>query len=199
MALADYGFGTTLNATENDAPHVMSLDRSNTRSGYRLSQSAAAAGAQTRVGRAALSTVMALTGVFLMMSGDKIVSAEATGAWLLYPIGLYLVLAGMVWLVALSRRPQELLVDKKGRAFHIVKCNWRGQEKSRQTIRFEEVVKLTMIDHLASLDMRANTMKWDMGRIDVTWQQNKVTPMITGDVAELEPLLGNLRREVGMG
>ncbi|MDA8747485.1 hypothetical protein N9M66_04665 [Litoreibacter sp.] len=199
MALADYGFETTFEATQEDQLPVLSLDKTNIRNGYALRPSRAAAGIQARLGRILLSAVMAATGVFLMTSGETVVSAEASGAALLLPIGAYLLVSAILWVFVLARRPQELAVDQRGRAFHLIKCNLHGEERSRQTIRFEEVVKITMIDHLASLDMRANAMNWDMGRIDVTWRQDKVTAMITGDVAELEPLLQSLRREVGLG
>lgn len=198
MALADYGFETTFEATHEEPLPVLSLDQSKTRSGYAIRPSAAASGVQARLGRMVLSVAMAGAGLFLITSGERVLSADAVGASLILPIGIYLVFSAVVWLAALARRPQELEIDQRGRAFHLIKRNLRGDEKSRQTIRFEEVVKIAMIDHLASLDMRANAMNWDMGRIDVTWRQDKVTPMITGDVAELEPLLQSLRREVGM-
>ncbi|WP_298292111.1 hypothetical protein [uncultured Litoreibacter sp.] len=198
MALADYGFDATFEASENESPIVLSLDESTTRTGYAVRASQAAAGLKARYSRIILSAAMSGTGLFLMIAGGSIVADGAKGAWLLTPIAIYLFLAGLVWLSALLRRPQELNVDHKGRCFHLIKRGLRGAEVGRQTIRFEEVVKISLIDHLASLDMRASAMNWDMGRIDVTWRQNTVTPMITGDVAELEPLLRRLRREVGM-
>lgn len=198
MALADFGFEARIDTAHEEQLPVLSLDQSKTRNGYEVAPSIAASGVRARLGRMVLSVAMAGTGLFLMISGESILSADATGGGLLFPIGAYLLLSAFVWLCALSRRPQELRVDQRGRAFHLIKRGLRGEEKSRQTIRFEEVVKISMMDHLASLDMRANAMNWDMGRIDVTWRQNKVTPMITGDVAELEVLLHSLRREVGM-
>ncbi len=198
MALADYGFDTTFEGTVEEAPISLSLDEKTTRTGYRVRASDAAAGLKARISRIILSTALSATGLYLLFKGGSIVSADATGAWLLTPIALYLMASGLFWMMTLLRRPQELQVDQRGRCFHLIKRNLRGQERKRETIRFEEVVKINLIDNLPSLDMRASSMNWNMGRIDITWRQTQVLPMVSGDVAELEPLLRRLRREVGM-
>lgn len=198
MALADYGFDMTFEASVEEAPIVLSLDETATRNGYAIRASDAAAGLKARFSRIVLSTVIAATGLFLLVQGKSLISADAMGAWLMTPIALYLIISGLIWVAALLRRPQELVIDHKCRCFHMINRNLFGNESGRQTVRFEEVAKIEMVDTLTALDMRASAMNWDMGRIDVTWRQDKLTPMITGDVAELEPLLRRLRREVGM-
>ncbi|MEM9581889.1 MAG: hypothetical protein AAGA08_02135 [Pseudomonadota bacterium] len=199
MALADYGFDTTISEVAPEQLPPKSLKRTKTRAGYMISPSATAAGVRARMGRLVVSAFMVASGITLVAFGDDLASAHAFGGWLLFPIGVYLSVTGLFWMSKLMRSPQVLKVDQKGRAFHLIKRNWRGEERSRKTIRFEEVGKITLVENLATFDMRANALNWDLGRIDLTWRQNKVTPLISGDLAELEPLLLNLRSEAGLG
>lgn len=198
MALADYGFETTFEGSIEDAPFTLSLEEAATRKGYVVRPSAAASGLKSRIYRMVMASLLASIGSYLLVQGDTLVSPDTVGGWLLAPIGLYLIASGLFWMTTLLRRQQELEINHRDRCFHLIKRDLRGQEANRQTIRFEEVVKISMIDDLAALDMRASALNWAMGRIDITWRQNKVTPLVVGDVAELEPLLKRLRREVGM-
>jgi hypothetical protein len=65
-------------------------------------------------------------------------------------------------------------------------------------VRFEEGARIEMVDRVRGYDMSADANGWTLARLEVIWQGDRVTPMMTGEIGEIEALLGQLRREVGM-
>lgn len=198
MALADYGYDTSVNGGVISDTHVLSLKTETTRKGYAISASDAANGPWQRIVQCVLCAMMVTAGTVLMGAASVLVTPGSIGLWLLPAIGVYVFVTGVIWLARLSRRQIALHVDHGARAFHLVRRSLLGTERNRQTIRFEEIVKISLVDGLRATDMKARRMNWDMARIDVTWRQSKVTEILAGDAAELETLVARLRREVGM-
>lgn len=195
MAITDFGFG---GAQLEEHHHVASLELLPRRGGMHIRPSEAAAGFRNKLVRLVLSSVTLGVGAALFVGRDALNGFEIAGLNLFGPLGLYLMVAALIWITALLRRPMELLVDSRDRVIHLVRFGWTGAERSRQTIRFEEIKGIELIDHVPTLDMRAQSMNWDMGRLDVHWQKSRVNALVTGDVAELEVLLTSLRRDVGL-
>lgn len=198
MALADYGYGTSAGRGKAHSPDILSLTTKPTRKGYAIYASDAANGVWLRIMQSALCAAMVMAGTVLMVAAAALVSPGSIGLWLLPAIGLYLFATGIIWQARLWCRQVSLHVDQNARAFHLVRRNALGAERARQTIRFEEVTKISMVDGLPAADMRAGRMNWNMARIDIKWRKTNVARTITGDLAEIEPLLVRLRREVGM-
>lgn len=193
MTIADFGYDA-----HQGEPVGRSLDVTRGRGGYTVHPSLAAFNLRSRMIRAGLSAATISVGAVLALGGKSLVAVSGLGASLMVPLGVYLVIAGLFWLSVLLRRPQELIVDKSNRVFHIVKPTLAGAQRSRETIRFEEVAKIAMVDRVKTFDMSADAKGWEMARLDVIWQGDRVSSMITGDINEVEPLLIQLRREVGM-
>lgn len=198
MAFADYGSGTNVEGPANTDRSVLSLRTDLTRKGYAICASDAADSLARRAAQIVVCGVVAATGMGLMWNAASMVSRGSVGAWLLPAIGAYLSVTALVWLIRLLRGRAELRVDKGARALHLLRRGFAGAERGRQTIRFEEIAKITLVDGLPSRDMQAHARNWSMARIDVTWQGGKCRTVITGDVDELEPLAAKLRREVGL-
>ena len=198
MALTDYGYGTSAGRGITHSPDILSLTTKPTRKGYAIYASDAANGVWLRMMQSVLCAAMVMAGIVLMAAAPALVSPGSIGLTVLPVLGLYLFATGIIWQARLWRRQVSLHVDQAARAFHLVRRNAMGAERARQTIRFEEVTKISLVDGLPAADMRADRMNWDMARIDIKWRGTNVARTITGDLAELEPLLIRLRREVGM-
>jgi hypothetical protein len=192
MTLADFGFGPQQNTAQR------SLDVARRRGTYTVRPSLAAFDLKSRIIRAAISAATIGIGTVLVVSGKTILGVSGPGGALIVPMGVYMIMAGLFWLYMLLRRPPELVVDTPNRAFHIIKPSLLGHARARETVRFEEVARIEMVDRVRGYDMSADANGWTLARLEVIWQGDRVTPMMTGEIGEIEALLGQLRREVGM-
>ncbi len=183
MALVDFGYSGKV---KDSSEAVLSLETEASRGGYFVRRSVAATKGRFRL--AGLAVIAGLSAVaFGALAADQIVTLAAVAG------GLASVALGTR---AMVRRPVELEVDRRGRAFHLVRRSPSGHPRRTKTVRFEEVIDLEMVDRLSPLDAPAAALSWDMGRIELTWQRGRKLALICGDVSELEPLLGGMRREL---
>ena len=194
MAISDFGYG----GAAKDDGHVPSLETLPYRGGMHIRPSDLSAGFRGKLLRLVLSSATFGMGLVLYLGRDAVVAADAPGAQFIGPIGLYMMVAAVVWVTALLRRPKELIVDGRNRVLHLVRVGWAGAERSRRTIRFEEIRGIELIDHVPTLDMQAHSLNWNMGRIDVKWQKSRTDALLVGDVTELEDIAVSLRRSVGL-
>lgn len=187
MALADFGFSTKIKDASG-APRN-SLETETCRSGYIVRPSAAVARISSKLAGAAIA------------SGLGLVATVAFDVFAIHDVGTLAVSVCGLALMAIGaktmlRRPNELEIDRKGRAFHVLSRSLSGLTRRRKTIRFEEVCDIEMIDRLSPLDTSAAAFNWDMGRIELTWRGGRKLALICGDVSELEPILGRVRGEL---
>lgn len=192
MALVENWYGTSGVSSEDDT-FSLSLQSKAVRKGYLVKPTLTFANPSGRTVKIAIGLAcLACAGMLVTTAGQFAMS------WLLISVGIYLACCGVFW-VAMSLRPTlEVQVDRKNRVFHLIRRTMHGIECRRQIVRFEEVLKIAIVDTPNGFDMLARKMRWNIGRIDMTWRKSLVSPVIEGDLAELEQLLKRLRREIGM-
>ena len=195
MTLVDFENAPSFAKVQKYAP---SVETRPSRNGYVVRVSDAANGMWARTFKRVVCYLMGVMGALLMVSAPLLVAQDSFGLWLLPAIGAYAIVASCVSLCRISRLQTELYVDQAKRTLSLVKRGIAGRQARNQTIRFEEISKLELIDGLASSDMLAAKMNWTVARLQVVWQNRKVTPIIMGDADELEVLMTRLRKDVGI-
>lgn len=184
MALADFGYLGKVKTGSEAARRSLEMETS--RGGYIVRRSGAVARGRFRLAGLAVMAGLGAATLGALAAGQMAALAGMGGGLALTALGV----------TALLRRPGALEVDQRGRAFHLLRRTIYGHMARCKTIRFEEVIDIEMVDRLSPLDAPAAALSWDMGRIELTWQRGRKLALICGDVSELEPLLGRVRREL---
>jgi hypothetical protein len=184
MALADFGFSAKIKS-ETETTRS-SLETETSRGGYIVRRSAAVAQVSRKLAGAAFASGLGLAAFGAFGAGNVLTLAAVSAGLALMALGAKKML----------RRPRELEIDRRGRAFHLLSRSLSGHPTRHKTIRFEEVCEIELVDRLSPLDAPAAGLSWDMGRIELTWREGRKQALICGDVSELEPLLSRMRGEL---
>ncbi len=137
-------------------------------------------------------SLIAAGGMVWTLSDASFSGAEPATVKALLSSSLYIVAAALFLSSSVSNLPGHVDIDLRDR---ILRLTHGRPLKRARVIRFEEIVRLEVIEGAKMADLNLLVSRMDYGRIVVRLAGGKSAELIGGEIAELERVAHRLRGE----